>query len=104
MRSTAAIAILICLRCAASFLILDPNLRQTFAALMKIANFHQRWPQLDRSLDHADDVVDNPQQILLKEVRLESIERLLQICGEEPKRLRPQRVLFGLRGLSCTPV
>ena len=84
----------LCLPRGSPFLVLDPNLRQTFAALVEIANFDQRWPQLDRAFDHADDVIHDPQQILLKKVRLESIERLLQVCGEELKRLGPRRVLF----------
>jgi hypothetical protein len=65
--------------CASSLLVFDSNLRQTFTALVEIANFYQRWPQFDRTFDHTDDVVHDPQQVLLEKVRLEAIEGLLKV-------------------------
>ncbi len=66
-----------------SFLLIpNANLRQPLAAFMEITYFHERRPQFDRTFDVAYHVVDDSLQVLLKEIRLETVERLVQICRE----------------------
>src|SRR5690348_15069618 len=79
--------------------VLDSDLRQAFPFFLEVADFHQRRPQLNRPLDDTDDVVHNSQQVLLEEVRLETVEGLIQICGEQAQRLAPRRVGRGLGSL-----
>ena len=64
------------------------GLRQSTPALLKVTDLHQRRPKLDRPLDNADHVVHDPQQVLLEEVRLKSIEGLVEVGGEQPQRAR----------------
>jgi hypothetical protein len=71
--------------------IVDPQLGQALATLLEVTNLHQCRPQLDRALDDVHNVSHDPQQIVLKEVRLEAVEGLVQVGGENPKR----------RGASC---
>ena len=73
-------------------LICDEGFGQAAAPLLKIRNLHQGWPKLYGSLDDANHVIDNPQQVLLKEIGLETVECLFQVGGEEAERLRAFRV------------
>ena len=79
-------------------LICDEGFGQPVPPLLKIRNLHQGWPKLYGSLDDANHVIDDPQQVLLKEIGLEAVERFLQIGGEEPERLRTFRVRGVRRG------
>src|SRR5438270_521456 len=80
------------------------DLWQALTALVEVAYFDQRRPQFDRTLDHADDIVHDPQQVLLEEVGLEPIEGLLQVGGEQPQRLGSRRTFLDLGGMHCSPV
>ena len=53
--------------------------------LLEEDDFHQRRPELDGSFDHADDVVDDAHEVLLKEIRLEAAEGLMEVGGEQPQ-------------------
>ena len=59
-------------------LIVYANLRQPLAALLKITNLNQSGPQFQRTFDNADDVIHDPHQIVLEEIRFKCIERLVQ--------------------------
>ena len=39
---------------------------QTVPALLEVADFDKRGPQLNRAFDDGDDVIDDPRQVLLK--------------------------------------
>ena len=86
------------------FLVLDPDLREALAALMEVADLHQRRPQLNRAFDHADDVVHDAQQVLLEEVRLEPVERLFEVRREQAQCFGPLRVALDLGRLHRPPV
>jgi hypothetical protein len=58
-------------------LIVDSKLRQSSAVFLEIADLHERGPQFNRALDHADYIIDDSHQVLLKKVWLEPIECLL---------------------------
>src|SRR5258708_1251832 len=81
--------------------VVDPCLRERVAAVLEVANLHERRPQLDRGLDEADDVVDDAEEILLEEVWLEAVEDLLEVGREEPQgtgALRAPLQVGGPRG------
>jgi hypothetical protein len=50
---------------------------------MVITDLDQRGPELERRLDLADHVIDNPRDVLLEEVGLESVERPRQVLSEK---------------------
>src|ERR1019366_301916 len=74
---------------SSSTLVLHADLRQAAAAFLEEANLDERRPDLDGSLDEAHDVVHDLLQVLLEEVRLESVERLVEVLREEPQRQGP---------------
>src|SRR6266404_7097512 len=81
--------------------VVDPYLRERVAAVLEVADFHERRPQLDRGLDEADDVVDDAEEILLEEVWLEAVKDLLEVGREEPQgtgALRAPLQVGGPRG------
>jgi len=60
-------------------MIVDANLRQPLAALLKAASFDQSRPELQRSFDDADDIIHDPHQVVLERIGLEFVERLVPI-------------------------
>jgi hypothetical protein len=58
-----------------------------------------RWAKLQRGFDHADCIVHDADQVVLKEVRLEAIERLLKIRGKHAQRIHTLRAFGCLCGL-----
>jgi hypothetical protein len=72
---------------ALEFFVLDPQLGEVLLVLVEVANFDQDRPKLERGVNAADDVIDNPRNVLLKKVWLKAIEAACEILGEERKRL-----------------
>ena len=56
------------------FLVVHLHLRKVLLVFVEITDFHQRWPEFQRSMDYADNVVDDPADVLLKEVRLKAVK------------------------------
>ena len=54
---------------------------------LKMADFDKRGPQLERGLNHTNCIVNDAYQIVLEEVRVESIEGFFAICGEHAQRV-----------------
>ena len=75
----------------------DASLRQTFATSLGAADLHERRPQLERTLDDAEVIGDESQQVALKEVGLEIARYLVQIGRENPQRAGTLRIRGRLR-------
>ena len=54
---------------------------------MKITDLDQRRPDLQRGMDLADHIVDDPRDILLEEIRLKAVEGTGQIFSEKEQSL-----------------
>ena len=62
---------------------------QTGPVLVQVADLDQGRPDLERALELADHVVDDPDQVLLKEVGLEAVKRSLEVGREPAEDLLP---------------
>src|SRR5579875_2108101 len=60
---------------------------QTSTAFLEITDLDQSRPKLNGPADYIDDVTNDPQQILMEEVRLKAIERLVQVVCKLAERL-----------------
>jgi hypothetical protein len=57
--------------------------------LLEVADLNKRGPQLECRFDYPDCIFNDADQVVLKEVRLQTVERLLHVCGEHTKRINP---------------
>jgi hypothetical protein len=62
--------------------------RQALPDLLEVANFNERRPEFERGADGCDSIVNNTNQIVLEEIRLEAVKRFLKISSKEPERFR----------------
>src|SRR5450759_1248456 len=68
-------------------LVVHEGLRQASLPLLEETDLDQRRPDLKRCLDLGDDVVHEPGEVLLEEVRLEVVERPSEVDAEGAERL-----------------
>src|ERR1035437_8307362 len=89
---------------ACELLILYSNLWKLLLVLVEVTNFHQRWPQFQRRLDHTHHIIHNPRDVLLEEIGFKPIKRARQILREQVQRLAPLRICCSFRGLDPLPM
>jgi hypothetical protein len=60
---------------------------------VEVTNLHERRPKFEGSLNDTHDVIDDPADVLLEEIGLESIEAAGERLGEKIQRLASLGIL-----------